>query len=355
MSSQYAHEHQIALLAVQRATVLTQEVYNSTFKGTVSKSDASPVTIADFGAQALITSAILHNFPQDTIVAEEEASKLREHESLRNQLWHCVQNVRLDDEIAEETLGGPVATIEILLDAIDRGKGQGGNTGRVWAIDPVDGTKGLLRGGQYAIALALIVDGDVQVGVLGCPNLPVDDSVRLDAKIGFNQSGGVGSGVLISAEKGQGASSRRLTKGRLAPAHQVGMRPVRYVSNAILCEAVEPTFSNHAQQNAVARALEITKVVRLDSQAKYASLARGAADILLRLPVRKDYEENIWDHAAGDLIVREAGGIITDVFGKPLNFGVGRKLKENSGFVCAPQGIHAKVLAAVQDVLAIRP
>ena len=33
------------------------------------------------------------------------------------------------------------------------------------------GTLGFLRGGQYAVCLASIVDGKVEVGVLGCPNL----------------------------------------------------------------------------------------------------------------------------------------------------------------------------------------
>lgn len=43
-----------------------------------------------------------------------------------------------------------------------------------WALDPIDGTKGFLRGGQYAVCLALIVDGVVQLGVMGTPNLAVD-------------------------------------------------------------------------------------------------------------------------------------------------------------------------------------
>ena len=47
--------------------------------------------------------------------------------------------------------------------------------GRYWALDPIDGTKGFLRGDQYAIALALIDDGDVVLGVLGCPNLANSD------------------------------------------------------------------------------------------------------------------------------------------------------------------------------------
>lgn len=46
----------------------------------------------------------------------------------------------------------------------------------MWTLDPIDGTKGFLRGEQYAVCLAFLVDSVVQVGVIGCPNLPVDFS-----------------------------------------------------------------------------------------------------------------------------------------------------------------------------------
>ena len=49
---------------------------------------------------------------------------------------------------------------------------------RFWTLDPIDGTKGFLRGEQYAVALALIEGGEVVVAALACPNLdflPVRD------------------------------------------------------------------------------------------------------------------------------------------------------------------------------------
>ena len=102
----------------------------------------------------------------------------------------------------------------------------------------------------------------------------------------------------------------------------------------------------------IANKLGITKPsVRMDSQAKYGSIARGAGDLYLRLPVRKDYVEKIWDHAAGDLIVREAGGQVTDVEGKRLDFTQGRTLKENKGVIAAPKDVHSHVIEAVKEVL----
>lgn len=71
----------------------------------------------------------------------------------------------------------------------------------MWTIDPIDGTKGFLRGEQYAVCLSLIVDAHVQVGVIGCPNLPFD-SLQPD----------LGRGVIFVAVKGQGAEQvRQLT------------------------------------------------------------------------------------------------------------------------------------------------
>merc|ERR1712000_18751 len=344
----YASELQIAQLAVQRATILTKRVFHEKAKGTVDKNDKSPVTIGDFGAQALIIAALRHNFPDDEIVAEEEAAQLRENDELKNTIWELVKETKLDDQESEGSLlGGAVKDADDMLELLDRGQSAGGNKGRIWTIDPIDGTKGFLRGGQYAVCLGLMEDGDVKVGVLGCPNLPVDDQAPLTADIGTE-----GHGVLFSAILGQGATSRALTTGSLADSKPISMKAISNLADATFCESVEAGHSAHGDQAQIAQKLGITKPsVRMDSQAKYGSIARGAGDIYLRLPVRATYQEKIWDHAAGDLIVREAGGEVTDIHGKRLDFGVGRTLANNKGVVAAPKAAHAQVLSVVQEVL----
>jgi len=71
----------------------------------------------------------------------------------------------------------------------------------------------------------------------------------------------------------------------------------------------------------------------MDSQAKYGALARGDASLYLRVPTRFSggmvYEEKIWDHASGWLLVKEAGGEVGDCWGRDLDFGRGRTLKGN--------------------------
>ncbi|CRG84498.1 hypothetical protein PISL3812_01779 [Talaromyces islandicus] len=351
----YEQELRVAELAVQRAALLTKKVFNEKAKGELAKDDKSPVTKGDFGAQALIIQAIAQNFPNDEIVGEEESSELRQDSSLRAEIWDLVKNIKLDDPASDALLGGPLPSEEAMLDIIDKGNSPGGPKGRIWALDPIDGTKGFLRGGQYAVCLGLIVDGDVKVGVIGCPNLPVDNSQSLTADIGAQQSDAEGKGVLFSAVKGEGSKSRPLTSAALAPSNPISMRPVPDTSKAVFCEGVEAGHSNQGDNAAVAQRLGITAPsVRLDSQAKYCSIARGAGDIYLRLPVKKDYQEKIWDHAAGDLIVREAGGQVTDVNGKRLDFSKGRTLADNKGVVAAPAALQDQVIDAVQVVLNLK-
>lgn len=352
--SPYSKELEIASLAVQRAAILTKRVFHEKAKGTASKDDKSPVTIGDFGAQALIIHAIRKNFPNDEVVGEEDSDALRQNPQLRDQIWELVKSTSLDDKESEELLGGPIKTVDDMLDSIDFGNSTGGAKGRIWALDPIDGTKGFLRGGQYAVCLGLMVDGDVKVGVLGCPNLPIDNSATLDANAGFDANDEEGKGILFSGVLGEGATSRPLSQGALQPGQSIGMRPLEDVSQATFCESVEAGHSSHGDQAEITKRLGITKPgVRMDSQAKYGSIARGAGDLYLRLPVRKDYQEKIWDHAAGDLIVREAGGVVTDAQGKRLDFSIGRTLRDNKGVVAAPKNVHAQVLGVVKDVLGL--
>jgi 3'(2'), 5'-bisphosphate nucleotidase len=87
----------------------------------------------------------------------------------------------------------------------------------------------------------------------------------------------------------------------------------------------------------------------MDSQAKYAAVARGDAALYLRLPSPKtpDYREKIWDHAAGVLLVEEAGGKVTDMFGKPLDFTQNSTLINNQGTVVSNGAIHSTVIEAL--------
>ena len=90
--------------------------------------------------------------------------------------------------------------------------------------------------------------------------------------------------------------------------------------------------------------------LRMDSQAKYGAVARGDASLYLRLPSPKspDYREKIWDHAAGCIIVEEAGGRVTDMTGKPLDFDHGRLMQDSRGVVVSNGTRHDAVIEALK-------
>jgi hypothetical protein len=85
----------------------------------------------------------------------------------------------------------------------------------------------------------------------------------------------------------------------------------------------------------------------MDGQTKQVLLAAGAAELLMRIPIDREYREAIWDQAAGSLLVEEAGGRVTDLDGMPLDFTTGRHLLRNTGRVVS----NALLYDAVLDVL----
>ena len=163
----FAKEREIGLKAVITASRLCSQVFNHLVShDTLIKRDSSPVTIADYGSQAIVNSILHQSFPEDAIVGEEDAQELYTNKDMLNSIVHLVQSIHPQG----------LATHQDVLNAIDLGNHSGGPMGRFWTLDPIDGTKGFLRGEQFAVCLALIVDGIVQVSVMGCPNLPTDMS-----------------------------------------------------------------------------------------------------------------------------------------------------------------------------------
>lgn len=207
----------------------------------------------------------------------------------------------------------------------------------MWTLDPIDGTKGFLRGEQYAVCLALIVDAKVELGVIGCPNLCQDVSKPDGPK-----------GCMFVAVRDQGAVQMSLSGANPAPV----TIPAFKNGDLNMLESVEAAHSSHSFNDRVSQLLKITRSpTRMDSQAKYCALSRGDGGIYLRVPATSGYVEKIWDHAPGSLLVEEAGGTITDVRGLPLNFGLGRELRENYGVVAAGRSVHGRVLAALKQAL----
>ncbi|PWN29133.1 3(2),5-bisphosphate nucleotidase HAL2 [Jaminaea rosea] len=345
-----------AISAVSRASLATSSVFRS-IPSSLTKEDKSPVTLGDFAAQAVVNSVLHAHFSQDKIVAEEEASALKENGELRGKVTALVKEALQRDEAGltgqkdfKPQWTEKAASDEAVMESIDLGSYSGGSSGRFWTLDPIDGTKGFLRGGQYAVCLALVESGKPTLAVMACPNLPFTKDVPKPQE--GDRSGVDGGGSLFVAVKGGGAWQRSLNLSAASASFQpISMRPRD--ASLTFCESVEAGHSSQGTNAEIAKLLTITAPpVRMDSQAKYASVARGDGDVYLRLPTGKgEYQEKIWDHASGQLLCEEAGGKVTDCSGKDLDFGQGRTLKLNKGVVVAHRDAHEEVLKAVQEAL----
>ena len=297
----------------------------------ITKDDRSPVTVADFAVQAIVAMAIHETGEDANIVGEEHAGELRQTE-------HAAV---LDAVVAAVSTYRPDVTANEVLDVIDTCN-HDASAEAYWALDPIDGTKGFLRGQQYAIALGRIENGQVVLGVMGCPNLPADSSQPLDQPDA--------RGTIYGAVHQNGAweltaddpNGRRKSVAATTESRGGGLR---------ICESVEKA---HSKRSDAARIAETfggpAQPVRLDSQCKYAVVARGQADAYLRMPTSKTYVERIWDHAAGSIIATEAGAIVTDITGSDLDFKQGRRLETNRGVVCAAPHIHGRIIKAIKDL-----
>jgi 3'(2'), 5'-bisphosphate nucleotidase len=315
-----------AIQGAIKASALCQKIRKDLVGGeSILKSDRSPVTIADYGSQAIICKLIKEKFPHDTIIAEEDSKELRrpDHSKILEQVTHYV-NAFVPNSSSKEVC----SWIDFSSNSV---------SDRFWALDPIDGTKGFLRGDQYVIALALIENSMVRLGLLACPNLYVDIHQPFGER-----------GCLFIALKGKGSLQM--------DSHGVSQRiisvsKVKNPSEAIITESVEPDHADHLAHQRLAKKLNISKPsLRMDSQAKYGILARGEVTLYLRVPSPSEpgYKENIWDHAAGSIIAEEAGGRVTDVLGRPLDFSCGVKMVKNHGILVSNGFLHDVVLKALK-------
>jgi 3'(2'), 5'-bisphosphate nucleotidase len=182
--------------------------------------------------------------------------------------------------VAEESTDTPAAVIERDF----------------WLVDPLDGTKEFIsRNGEFTINIALIRAGVPVLGVVLAPAL--------------DQLFAAASGAALIEDAG----GRRPLAARIAPAEGATVVASR----------------SHCDPEALARYLAGRKVARsisAGSSLKFCLLAAGEADLYPRLGRTME-----WDTAAGDAILRAAGGRVTDLDGDPLRYG--KPGFENPSFV----------------------
>ncbi|CAN8241719.1 unnamed protein product [Cochlearia groenlandica] len=179
--AKYHKELESAIDAVDRACRLCVDVKKSLFSSTekiLEKNDQTTVTIADFGVQALVSLELSKQFPLIPLVAEEDSVSVRADNNIVSSV---VSEVK-----AKESVGDKPLSDADVLEAIDRGGKDAfvfcDKPATYWILDPIDGTKGFLKGDEalyvrkYQVGLALVVDNKIVIGVMGCPNWSGDGS-----------------------------------------------------------------------------------------------------------------------------------------------------------------------------------
>ena len=290
----------------------------------MAKGDKSPVTVADYASQAVILREVAADFPDHRVISEEGADHLRANSD----------KAGVAAILSAVAAAGVEADFDQVCSWIDHAGTDSAEF--VWCVDPIDGTKGFLRGDQYAVAIGVLQGGVPVAGVLACPNLPVD----LDQPDGPR-------GVLYIAAQGQGCRRVPLDGGETTLAR------ASEADDPAQARVLGSVESSHGDPKLVTDMMAAAGIgggfVRYDSQAKYGIVAQGAAELYVRPRNRPDYREKVWDHAGGAIVATESGAIVTDLDGKNLDFSHGNALEENRGvLVSSSARIHEAALAGLR-------
>lgn len=312
----YEKEKKVALQIVREASLLAKKIEEQLLpEDIVIKDDGTPVTLADYVCQVFINYELKKAFPHDSLIGEESAFFLE---------------TRKGSPLVEKIHSFfPDFALNTLFEILDESLFEEENKERFWVIDPIDGTKGFIKHDQYVVALALIEKGEVVLGILGCPNFE--------------------GGIILEATKHQGTTLYPLNGG---PSRKIKIDHGKKHNVLIYSEphSYSVHHSHHKAHEIAAKIHAHPRPFPLDSQCKYAVIALEIAGIYLRIPT-PFYQEKSWDHAAGMLVVKEAGGVVTDLKGEPLHFDQGKILSKNCGIIASAGPYHPKAVEAAKAIL----
>ncbi|MCA9882645.1 MAG: hypothetical protein KC708_06740 [Anaerolineae bacterium] len=322
------------LQAARQAVWLCREVQHNNFKSAtktnLDQQDTEPVTIADYGSQALICRTLSEHFPEDAVYAEEAGEQFAT-------LLSDEQRARVVQLLAT-VLDVPVTTQDVIR-WLDFGKDRQGKAARTWVIDPIDGTKGFIAMRHYAIAIGMLDENNEPVGgVMATPGY------------GDGVSGYDDDGAIFYVRDG------KVYQEPLSGGEAVEISPSQRTQSASI-KIVQSFEREHTSKERMRRifddaGLSDATVIDMDSMEKYALIANGDADVLMRLPLLGSTRRHkIWDHAAGVALVLAAGGRATDLDGSPLKFTDGKNMP-NQGMIVTSGVYQDALIKATQALLA---
>lgn len=350
-----------ALKIVQVASKLTSKVQvELTSNEILTKTDSSPVTISDLASQYLVLNHLHAQFPDDAFIAEEDTSE--------ETVQFLEEVLSLVKKYSENS-----PSIEHLSKTINLGNSKGSVNGinkRHWVLDPIDGTKGFIRGDQFAICLSLLdKDGNVILGVVGCPNLSLSkyynpslhgthkfDYASLDAECGTDGY------IFYSKAEEDFVSFAPSVKFAFDNNHfrNPFLRSVRASDNnidlkkLITLEGFEKGHSSHDLQSLIKKKFHIENALHLDSQVKYCLLALNLGNLYLRLPTSLEFKEKIWDHAAGNCLLKSLKYNHTDALDDlNVDFYKGGRFFLTKGVIASnlSKELHSEIVAYSKELI----
>ncbi|MFN2511129.1 MAG: 3'(2'),5'-bisphosphate nucleotidase CysQ [Pyrinomonadaceae bacterium] len=190
---------------------------------------------------------------------------------------------------------------------------------RVWMIDPLDGTNGFIAGnGDFAVQIGLTEDGQC---VLGVVLLPL-------------------TGVLYHAVSGQGTWIIRpnLKPERAAVSDQNELSLMRLAASR---------SHRSPRMDQVVKAFRVKQEIRRGSVGiKVGLIIEQQCDLYVHLSPRTKQ----WDTCAPEIILTEAGGRVTDLFGRPLEYN-SPEVQNRNGIIATNGVAHDRVVNTLAPLL----
>ncbi len=295
---------QLMIAIIKNAINITEWFREEGYQSYI-KQDKSPVTLADYASQIYIISKLKEIYPNDSIVAEESYSSqlnLRPEKIIQN----CFNALNLN----------------VKLNFRDILNYRGPKSERQWSIDPIDGTKGYQEGLSYAIGIGLMSNYEKTLSIIGVPN--------------YNEEGV----AIFVANKNHGAQASYGGKKFVT----IKVSEQKNINQSFLCHSLhydEPWVMK------LAKILGIEKFIQIDSMAKFCMIADGSAELYLK-PMKMDLSY-IWDFLPGDLLVNEAGGVVTDLNGKPAQYVQNKCVITAPGLISSNGNFHKEILEAIRN------
>lgn len=237
------------------------------------KGKSDPVTDADRRANDFIVERLRTLYPDDGVVAEESANT-----------------------------------------------GEAGTRGRVWYVDPLDGTKEFIaKNGEFSVMLGLAIDGAATLGVVFQPVL---DKLYL---------GVVGQGATLRV----GGETRQLEVSAASAPRELRLVVSRSHRSGSIDRLVERLgIRNEAKSGSVGL--------------KVGLIAEQQADLYVHVSDKS----SAWDACGPEAILRAAGGRFTDLAGDPYCYGAGEDLRNRRGILACNTAAFDAVLPVVRDIAA---